>query len=68
MLTISLLFTVYYIFKRGISLIVKYAYQQIVDWSYRKTKAITAPISNFVFVLLHLFEGTDRICETIETI
>ena len=33
---------------------------------YRKTKAIMALIPSFVFVLLHLFEGTDRICEMIE--
>ena len=60
---VSLLFI---IFQGGLHQVVKYAYHQISNLCYRKTKAITALISTFVFVL-HLCEGTDRICERIES-
>ena len=51
----------------GFHQVVKYGYHQITDLCFRKTKAFTALIPNFIFVLLHLFEGTDRIYEMIET-
>ena len=53
---VSLLFT---IFAEGSCYVV------ITDLCYRKTKAIAAPITNFVF-LLHLFEGTDKTCKKME--
>ena len=37
----------------------------MTDLRYRKTTAARALISNFVFVLLPLFEGTEKICEMI---
>ena len=48
--------------------VVKYAYQQITDLCYRETKAITAPIPKILFILVHLFKGTERICEMMETL
>ena len=33
------------------------------DLCNRKTKAFSAPILNFAFVLPYLFEGTSRICK-----
>ena len=54
-------------FIRGLQQVVKYPYLQITDFCNRKTKAITTPIPNFVFILLHLFERTNRICEIIKS-
>ena len=50
------------IFTRGVSLSRKICIPPNTDLCYRETKAITAPTSKFAFALLHLFEGTDRIC------
>ena len=47
--------------------VVKYAYHQITDLYYRKTKAITASIPDFLLILVQSFKGTDGICETIKT-
>ena len=63
MLMISCFFIV---FARAFRKIVKYAFHQSTDLCYLKSKVITAFISNFVLVL-YLFEGTDRICEMIES-
>ena len=41
----------------------KCAYHQITDLCYHKTNAITVPIANILVILVHLFKGTDRICE-----
>ena len=51
------------IFTRGLHQIIKYAYHQITNLCNRKTEAITAPIPKFVFVLLHIFEGTNIVCD-----
>ena len=64
MLMISLLFI---IFTMGLHQVVKYAYHKINDWGNRKTKAITVRIPNFSIVLLHLFEGTNRNSDIIES-
>ena len=53
-------------FTRRLHQVVKYAYHQIIDLRNRETKTITAPIPNLAFVLLHSFQRTSRICETIE--
>ena len=47
--------------------VVEYAYHQITDLCYCETKAITAPIPNFLLILVHTFKATDGICETIES-
>ena len=39
-------------------LVVKYAYHQIIVLS--RAKVIKEPISNFAFVLLHIFKGAHR--------
>ena len=59
-------FTVNYFYEESRQ-VVKYAYHPITNLCFRKTKAITAPTPNFAFVLLHSFEGTDRICEIIKS-
>ena len=51
----------------GLHQVVKYAFHQITGLCNRKTKAITALISNFVFALIHLFEETHRICIMIDS-
>ena len=63
MLTISLFFLLFVIFTVELHPVVKYAYHQVTDLCNRKPKIITAPIVNFAFVFLHLFEGTHRISE-----
>ena len=60
------LFIVYYIHER-VTQVVKYTYHQITDFYNPKTKAITASIDNVAFVLLQFLEGTDKICEMIES-
>ena len=44
-----------------------FAYHQITDLCYHKSKAITALIPIFVFIIVHIFNGTDKICKMIET-
>ena len=67
MLMTSLFLYVYY-FHEGVSLNreIGYAYHQLTGFCCGRTEAITAPISEFVFVL-HLFKGTERICEMTES-
>ena len=48
--------------------VAQYAYHQITDLGYRKTNAITTPIPNFLFILVHLLKAMERICEMIETL
>ena len=61
MTSVSLLFT---ISTRGLHQVIEYAYHQITELCYQKTKAITVPIPNCVF-LLDLFEGANRFCKMI---
>ena len=56
------------IFTRQLHKVMKYVYHQINDLRNHKTEVITALILNFAIVLLHLFEGTNRICEMMEFI
>ena len=57
------------IFSRGVPLSrrILYTYHHITDSCFRKTKAVMAPIRNYVFVFLHIFKGGNRICEMIES-
>ena len=48
--------------------VVKCAYHQITDLCYRKTNAITVPIPNILVIRVHIFKGTDRVGELIETL
>ena len=58
------LFLLYLLFSReGFHKVGNYAHHQITDSFFRGTKAITAPIPNFAFLLLHLFKGTDKMCD-----
>ena len=43
------------------------ACHQATDLCCRKTNSTTAPISNFVYLFLQIFEGKDRLCEIIES-
>ena len=48
------------LFHEGLATSREYAYHQITDLCNHKTKAITVPILNLAFILLHLFEGTNK--------
>ena len=54
---VSLLFI---IFPRGLHQVLKCECHQTIDFCNGKTKAIAAPILNFAFVFLYLFEETDK--------
>ena len=54
------------IYPGGFYEVVKYAYHQLTDLCYRKKSHYSVHFQFFAF-FLHQFEGTNRLCEMIES-